>query len=108
MRRIRSICTTLGGLVLAVNCWAANAPAAQSPAPQVTAPQIHAGPVYTRGDAAGVFPRYPDLQVQVEVPPGTDQQLLQPSAFSLKADGKAHELTVKGKNEGEGSPSAAR
>ena len=49
---------------------------------------IHAGPVYTRGDEANGFPRYPDLQIQVEVPPSTSPDLLKPELFQVSADGK--------------------
>jgi Mg-chelatase subunit ChlD len=47
---------------------------------------IHAGPVYTRGDQAGAYPQYPDLQIEVDGPPGTD---FGPSEFRLKADNGA-------------------
>jgi Mg-chelatase subunit ChlD len=47
---------------------------------------IHAGPVYTRGEQEGVYPKYPELQIQVDVPPATAPELRQAGAFSLKAD----------------------
>jgi hypothetical protein len=74
--RILSISLALGMAVAAV---------AQTPAAPAGA--IHAGPVYTRGDEAGSYPKYPDLQIQVEVPPGTGPDQVMPSAFQLKAAG---------------------
>jgi Mg-chelatase subunit ChlD len=47
---------------------------------------ITAGPVYTRGREAGAYPQYPDLQIQVEVPPNTNPALVQSQAFSIKGD----------------------
>ncbi len=47
---------------------------------------IHAGPVYTRGPDGGASPQYPDLQIQVEVPPTADQSSVSAGAFSVKAD----------------------
>lgn len=47
---------------------------------------IHAGPVYTRGEQEGVYPKYPELQIQVDVPPAAAPELRQAAAFSLKAD----------------------
>ena len=72
--RILSISLMFAGLLTAAR--AADAPAAP----------IYAGPVYTRGQEAGVYPQYPDLQIQVEVPPSTSPELLKPEAFRVKAD----------------------
>ena len=47
---------------------------------------IRAGPVFTRGETAGPYPRYPDVEIQVEVPPATSPALVTPDAFRLKAD----------------------
>lgn len=47
---------------------------------------MHAGPVFTREDVSGVYPRYPDLDLQVEVPPGTSPQALVPANFRLAVD----------------------
>jgi Mg-chelatase subunit ChlD len=47
---------------------------------------IHAGPVYTRGNEAGAYPQYPELQIQVEIPPTTNPALVKKEAFSVKAD----------------------
>jgi Mg-chelatase subunit ChlD len=52
-------------------------------APTGQAVPIHAGPVYTRGDEAGAYPQYPDLQIEVDGPPGTD---FAPAEFHVKAD----------------------
>ncbi len=67
----------LGVVVSTLGAQTANAPAVP----------IHAGPVYTKGDEAGAYPKYPDLQIQVEVPPSTSPELLKPEAFQVKADG---------------------
>ncbi len=64
----------------------AQAPAQTQAPGQAQAPQavpIHAGPVYTRGDQAGAYPQYPDLQIEVDGPPGTD---FGPAEFRVKAD----------------------
>jgi hypothetical protein len=51
--------------------------------------QIHVGPVYTRGEQAGAYPKYPEIQIEVDVPPAASQELLKPEAFHIKADGGA-------------------
>ena len=47
---------------------------------------IHAGPVFTRGDEAGSYPKYPDVQIEVDVPLKAGQELQRAEAFSLKPD----------------------
>src|SRR6185312_9351663 len=74
--RIFSTLIALSGLVVSLSGQAANAPAIP----------IHAGPVYTRGAEAGAYPQYPDLQIQVEIPPETNPALVKPEAFMVKAD----------------------
>ncbi len=55
---------------------------------QRSALPIHAGPVYTReADAAGKYPAYPDVAVQVVVPPLPDTDELAPENFTLSVDG---------------------
>jgi len=66
----------LCALVLSLSGQAANAPAIP----------MHAGPVYTRGVEAGAYPQYPELQIQVEIPPTTNQALVKSESFSVKAD----------------------
>jgi Mg-chelatase subunit ChlD len=60
----------------------------QSTAQTPAAPSVltHAGPVYTRGDQSGSYPQYPDLQIEVDGPPGAD---FGPSEFHVKADNGA-------------------
>jgi Mg-chelatase subunit ChlD len=67
-------------LLVAAAGYAAKGPAAGSAA------AIHTGPVYTRGSEAGLYPQFPDVQIQVEVPPSTDAQTLAPNTFQATAD----------------------
>ena len=60
--------------------------ALNGPTGNAPAVPIHAGPVYTRGNEAGAYPQYPELQVQVEIPPTTNPALVKKEAFSVKAD----------------------
>lgn len=53
----------------------------------VPAALIHVGPVYTRGNETGSYPKFPDLQIQVDVPPAVGSDLLKPEAFQLRVDG---------------------
>src|SRR6266849_3534900 len=48
---------------------------------------IHAGPVYTRGEDTGPYPKYPEIQIQVDVPPTAGPEFLKPEAFLLRVDG---------------------
>ncbi len=74
--RVFSAFIALGALVVSLSGQAASAPPIQ----------IHSGPVYTRGNEAGGYPQYPDLQIQVEIPPTTNPALVKTEAFSVKAD----------------------
>jgi FHA domain/von Willebrand factor type A domain len=47
---------------------------------------IHTGPAYTQGGGTGPYPQYPDLQIQVEVPPAVTPEEVKPEAFSLNSD----------------------
>ena len=76
--RIFSILLAVGTLVSA----GASAAGAQAIIP------IHAGPVFTRGDEAGAYPKYPGVQIEVDVPPTAGPELLKPEAFTLKVDAK--------------------
>ena len=62
--------------LLAVFCLLADTPAVE----------IHAGPVYTRGDETGPYPKYPDVQIEVDVPPTPSADSKKAEAFHLKVD----------------------
>ncbi|HEY6183912.1 MAG TPA: VWA domain-containing protein [Terriglobales bacterium] len=76
MMRISSTLMALAALVGSLNGQTANTPAIP----------ISAGPVYTRGSEAGAYPQYPDLQIQVEIPPDTNRALVKSEAFIVKAE----------------------
>jgi hypothetical protein len=71
-----------------VQTWLALAALAGSLPAIADAPSttISAGPVFTRGEEAGAYPSYPDIEVQIEVPPGSDPALLAPGSFRLAVD----------------------
>lgn len=48
---------------------------------------IHAGPVYTSGEGSGGYPKYPELQVQVELPPEISPDVVKPEDFQIVPDG---------------------
>jgi len=50
---------------------------------------IHAGPVYTRGYEAGSYPQYPDVQIEVDVPPTASVDSKKAEAFHLKVDDRS-------------------
>jgi Mg-chelatase subunit ChlD len=77
--RVFSISLALSMLFAAASAQTADAP---------TVP-VHAGPVYTRGEEAGAYPKYPDLQIQVEVPPTTSAEQVKPEAFRVRVDNGA-------------------
>src|SRR5271163_1762229 len=60
-------------------------PAAAQTAP-LAAARIHAGPVYTLGVGCGPYPEYPEMQIQVDVPPGVTPEMVKPETFRLKTD----------------------
>jgi len=47
---------------------------------------VHVGPVYTRGEQASPYPKYPDLQIEVDVPPEATADSLRPADFRLRID----------------------
>ena len=74
--RIASTLMALAALVASLHGQAPTSPAIA----------IAAGPFYTRGSEVGAYPQYPDLQIQVEIPPNTNPALVKSEAFSVKAD----------------------
>jgi hypothetical protein len=86
-------------LALALALAVATRPSAKTakvvPPPIPPPLSIHGGPVYTSGGQAGIYPKYPNLQVQIEVPPGTKPDLLMPEAFSIKADNGSSADAIK-------------
>src|ERR1700688_2031905 len=74
------------GSIVGAGAQTADQAAVPVPVPVPVAIHIHAGPVYTLGEQEGVYPKYPELQIQVDVPPATAPELRQAEAFSLKAD----------------------
>ncbi len=84
--RILSTLLVLAALVVSLSGQAGNAAAVA----------IQAGPVYTRGGAeSSAYPQYPDLQIQVEPPPTTDQSLVNAGSFSIKADNGSSVLATR-------------
>ena len=62
------------------------------PSAPATAPaSMHAGPVYTAAPEnaePSAYPKFPEVQVQVELPPGTSPDLILPDALRLAIDGR--------------------
>ncbi|HEY1807303.1 MAG TPA: FHA domain-containing protein [Acidobacteriaceae bacterium] len=56
------------------------APSAAPPAP------MHAGPLFTSGEAKGPYPRYPELQIEIDIPPDAAQTLRTSRNFRLSID----------------------
>ena len=88
--RQSSLCVFVTGMNLALATACAQV-AAAPPAP------IHAGPVYTasgetkndtKSSTTRPYPQFPDLQIQVELPPGTSPAQVTPEAFRLAVDGR--------------------
>jgi Mg-chelatase subunit ChlD len=74
------------GSIAGAGAQTADQAAVPVPVPVPVAIHIHAGPAYTQGEQEAVYPKYPELQIQVDVPPATAPELRQAEAFSLKAD----------------------
>jgi Mg-chelatase subunit ChlD len=73
-------------LILPAIVWLASAAGQPAAAPGTV---IEAGPLYTRGAEASPAPRFPDLDIQVELPPVGASPLVVADAFTLKVDGRA-------------------
>jgi Mg-chelatase subunit ChlD len=69
-------------LLLFFASWAAFGapPSAAPPAP------MHAGPLFTGSDATGPYPRYPEIQIEIDIPPDAAQTLRTPHNFRLSVD----------------------
>ena len=59
----------------------------RAPAKDVTGTPIHAGPVYTRGSEPKNYPKYPDLEILLDLPPLAGDETFMPGDFSLRVDG---------------------
>jgi Mg-chelatase subunit ChlD len=64
--------------------FAAVAFGAPLPAPQPG--PLHAGPLFTSGDANSTYPRYPELQIEVDIPPDSPDTVRTPGSFRLAID----------------------
>jgi hypothetical protein len=59
----------------------------RGPAKDVTGTPIHVGPVYTRGSEPKNYPKYPDLEILLDLPPLAGNETFSPGDFSLRVDG---------------------